>query len=230
LADLLMQCSEITPMGLSSRTADSFAELFPLAQAGDREAWAELVYKYRDDILAAAERRMRRLQIRGWVDIDFVVELTLSEAALDFTIFKGQTPQDIAASLHARLKNTLANERRKLEAAKRDVRRLVSLDHLAPNHERSNPSLTDEKARLPEELVLDRELWNLYVKAIDVMKQTHPALARILRSRSKGHSWRKIAENTGASNRTIQKMYRQAVPELLNIFNVLKKRTKDSPP
>jgi RNA polymerase sigma-70 factor (ECF subfamily) len=85
--------------------------------------------RFRDYLTLLARLQVSR-KLRARVDVSGVVQMTLLEAHRARDQFRGQTEAEQTAWLRRILANNLADELRKLDAARRDVARELSLEEV----------------------------------------------------------------------------------------------------
>jgi RNA polymerase sigma-70 factor (ECF subfamily) len=121
--------------------------LLSQALAGSRDGFGRLLHVYRNYLkLLVVTQLERKLQQR--VSPSDVVQETFLEANRDFAQFRGTSSREFCAWLRQILVNNLHRVVEKhVLAAKRDVRREVSLERLASNLEQSTARL---EAMLPD--------------------------------------------------------------------------------
>jgi len=131
----------------SSSTANAEL-LLSQALAGSSECFGQLLHIYRNYLkLLVVTQLERKLQQR--VSPSDVVQETFLEANRDFPQFRGTSSGEFCAWLRKILVNNLHRVVEKhVLAAKRDVRREVSLENLASNLEQSTARL---EAMLPDQ-------------------------------------------------------------------------------
>jgi RNA polymerase sigma-70 factor, ECF subfamily len=190
-----------------SEDSRDFAELLPLARAGDRDALGELLQAYCNYLTILASTQLdRRLQRR--VSPADLVQDTLLAAQRDFPDFRGQVEREFLGWLRQILINSVHRAIEvHIKAGKRDLRREVSLDEMNGSMDRSavnfgailagngtSPSgpvrarersvaLANELAKLPEhyrEVIVLRNLQSLTFEEIAARMDKSVGAVRML--------------------------------------------------
>ncbi|MCA9238782.1 MAG: sigma-70 family RNA polymerase sigma factor [Planctomycetales bacterium] len=129
---------------MKSNASSIAATLLDRAQAGSTSSLGRLMTLYGAYLKAVVAAQLdQRLQTR--VSASDVVQETFFEAHRDFSTFRGQSPEEFLGWMRKILVNNLMRVvERHVTAAKRDVRREISLDRVVGGVERS----TDRLSRL----------------------------------------------------------------------------------
>ena len=124
-----------------TESTSNSAQLFSAARDGEREALGLLLEVYRNYLRLLARAQID-LHLQAKVNPSDIVQETFLEAFRDFGQFGGHTEAEFLAWLRQILVNNLARlVERHVLTKKRDVRREVSLEHLAVSVERSSTRL-----------------------------------------------------------------------------------------
>ncbi len=122
---------------------DEFPEaLLRRARSGDQAALGQLLELYRNYLRLQA-RALIGSALRRRLDPSDVVQETFLEAARDFGNFAGGTEGELVAWLRQMLVRNLADQARRHQAQRRDVRRVESLEAML---ERSSQQVQDALA------------------------------------------------------------------------------------
>jgi len=134
-------CLEVSPSSSEPRGASLEGELLAEARGGNRQRIGELLTQYRNYLMLLATVQIEsRLQPR--VSPSDIVQETMLKAHRHFAQFRGQTERELLAWLRQILVANLARfVEHYLLAAKRDIRREVSLERLGAAVEESSARL-----------------------------------------------------------------------------------------
>jgi RNA polymerase sigma-70 factor (ECF subfamily) len=148
------------PLAATASSMSSVPSLISSARRGDRSSIGRLLQQYRNYLMVLAATQIeRRLQPR--VSPSDVVQETMLRAHKNFRQFRGTTELELLAWLRQILVNNLAKfVEHHMLAARRDVRREVSIERLGERLEQSTVQLaallpTDSKS--PSMAVQQRE-------------------------------------------------------------------------
>src|SRR5947199_2601294 len=147
-----------SPSSLSSRSNAN--ALISRAKCGSKSSLGSLLQQYRNYLVVLATTQIeKRLQPR--VSPSDVVQETMLRAHKNFAQFRGTTEPELLAWLRQILVNNLAHfVEQHVLAARRDVRREVSIERLGAALEQSTiqlAALVPEKGKSPSMCVQQRE-------------------------------------------------------------------------
>ena len=168
LADATPRDSDTSGDNSSSRRR--VQSLLSSAKRGDRQSIGELLSQYRTylTLLGAAQFRQR---LRPRVSPSDIVQDVMLRAHCHFGQFRGHTEPELLAWLREILLNSLARfVEQHLHAAKRDIRREISLDHFAdsavdlPRHDLPDVSPAAQRDELEQAEVVGELLEQLPIR------------------------------------------------------------------
>ena len=174
LADATPRDSDTSGDNSSSRRR--VQSLLSSAKRGDRQSIGELLSQYRTylTLLGAAQFRQR---LRPRVSPSDIVQDVMLRAHCHFGQFRGHTEPELLAWLREILLNSLARfVEQHLHAAKRDIRREISLDHFAdsavdlPRHDLPDVSPAAQRDELEQAEVVGELLEQLPLHYREVLE------------------------------------------------------------
>lgn len=155
-----------------------------------------------------------RLQTR--VSPSDVVQETFYEAHRDFTAFRGQSPEEFLGWMRRILINNLLRAvEQHVTAAKRDVRREVSIDNLRRGVEQSTSRfavLSDPNIETPSVVVERRENEAALAEALGRMPADYREVIRL--RHLEGLSFSSVAERMGRSSGAVRMLWLRALKQL----------------
>ena len=191
------------------------SELLAEAKSGMVESLGSLLELYANYLrLLAASQIDRRLRAR--VSPSDVVQETFYEAQRDFNQFRGGTERELLAWLRRILVNNLARlVERHVLAAKRDVRREISLERIGAAVERSSARLEEvlvDQGASPSSNVQNRERAAILA---DLLAELPGDYAEVLLSRHvKGLPFKEVAEQMERSEGAVRMLWMRAIGRL----------------
>lgn len=163
-----------------AQESEQFSDLIEQARQGDRTSIGALLHQYRNYLTVLASSQIdKRLLPR--VSPSDVIQETMLRAHKNFPQFRGRTEQEMLAWLRQILINNLATfVEQHMLAARRDVRREVSMDRLVASLEQSTvrlAALLPAPGKTPSIVVQHREE---SVQLADRMAQLPPDYQEVL--------------------------------------------------
>lgn len=207
--------ADVTPRnfdtsGDSSANRRRIQALLSSARRGDRQSIGELLSQYRTylTLLGAAQFRQR---LRPRVSPSDIVQDVMLRAHCHFGQFRGQTEPELLAWLREILLNSLARfVEQHLHAAKRDIRREISLNHFAdsavdlPRHDLPDVSPAANRNELEQAEVVGELLERLPLHYREVLE-----LRNI-----QGLSFDEVAARLGRSAGATRMLWLRAIEKL----------------
>ena len=182
-------------------TEKTFSELFAEVKLGDSTAAEELVRMYEPEIRRVVRVRLTDSRLRQLVDSVDICQSVLAgffvrTAAGQYDL---QTPEELLRLLVTMAKNRIVDLARYGQAARRDGRRNVSVDH------DDSPVELKASGPGPESIIVNREL-------VDTVRDRLSDEERqIMRMRSDGQSWDEIAVAFGEKTNAVRMRLTRAI-------------------
>ncbi|TWT97014.1 ECF RNA polymerase sigma factor SigR [Botrimarina colliarenosi] len=202
-------------------TSGSFAaELLSDARQGSETSLGKLMQLHASYLkLVVASQLDDRLRAR--VSSSDVVQETFYEAHRDFPAFRGATPEEFLGWLRRILMNNLLRAvEQHLKAAKRDVRREVSLDRARPLGDRSAPGFA---AQLPHDgdspsaSFQRRENADTLGQMLDVLPDDYREVLRL--RHQEGLDFSEIGERMGRSSGAVRMLWLRSIKRLRSLYD-----------
>lgn len=179
---------------------NSFADLVRRVREGESAAAAELVQQYEPEIRRIVRVRMTDPRLRRVVDSMDVCQSVLANFFLRASAgqFDLQQPEELIALLVAMVRNKVVDQARRLQAGKRDSRRVEAggdsvFDRLAGN------------AQSPDRIVADREI------VAEARRRLNPDERYLAEQRALGREWSELAEELKVSAEALRKKLTRAL-------------------
>jgi RNA polymerase sigma-70 factor (ECF subfamily) len=176
-----------------------FAEFLSRIRAGDERAATELVSRYEPALRLEIQLRMKDPKLRRLLEPadlcqsvlkSFFVRAASGQYDLD-------SPEKLMALLRTMARNKVAQQTRKQQALRRDLRRDVSLDEGVPQVAAADPS--------PSRIAIGREMLDAFRGRLSVEER------RLADLRSQGCEWAEIAREIGGTPQALRKQFARAV-------------------
>lgn len=220
------------PAGVGSRVRTPPARfhggsLLSKARGGHEQSIGELLQKYRNYLMLLAITQIKR-RLQPLVSPSDVVQETMLRAHRHFAQFQGQSEQELLAWLRRILLTNLARfVEQHVLAAKRDVRRVVSLEQIQRNLDESKgcfTSILHTDGETPSALAQRNEDAALLAERLT---QLPPLYREVLVLRNiQGHSFEEVAARLDRSPGAARMLWLRALEKLRAIY---RKGTPDDP-
>jgi RNA polymerase sigma-70 factor (ECF subfamily) len=179
---------------------NSFGELVRRVREGESAAAAELVRLYEPEIRRVVRVRMTDPRLRRVIDSMDVCQSVLANFFLRASAgqFDLQQPDELIALLVAMVRNKVVDQARRLQAGKRDSRRV----------EAGGDSVFDRMAgdaQSPDRIVADREL------VAEARKRLSADERYLAEQRAMGREWSELAEELKVSAEALRKKLTRAL-------------------
>lgn len=221
----LIPCLRSFGSHVCAGTEKSMSSLIQSAQKGDQRSIGELLQEYRQylTVLAATQLEQR---LRPRVSPSDVVQETMLRAHKNFGQFRGTSEPQLLAWLRQILVNNLANfVEQHMLAARRDVRREVSIDQMRTSLEESSvqlAALIPCNCNSPSSMVERREE---AVELANRLSQLPPDYRKVLVLRNlQGQSFEKVAQQTNRSEGAARMLWLRAIERLRSDYRRMKHR------
>ncbi len=190
-------------------------ELLAKAKSGVGDSLGNLLQLYTNYLrLLAASQIDHRLRAR--VAPSDVVQETFYEAQRDFDQFRGETEREFLAWLRRILVNNLARlVEEHVLAAKRDVRREISLERISAGVERSTARLEEvlvDQGASPSSRVQNRERAAILADLLAELPGDYNEV--LLLRHVKGLPFKEVAEQMGRSQGAVRMLWLRAIGQL----------------
>lgn len=179
---------------------DDFREQLRRVRAGDGAAAAELVRRYEPEIRRVIRVRLNDPRLRRVVDSLDVCQSVLANFFVRASLgeFELQRPEELVALLVAMVRNKVVDQARRLQADKRDQRRL----ELAGDSVLDRVPVRDAN---PESLVANRDL------LAEVRRRLTEDERYLAEQRAAGREWPDLAAELGAGADALRKKLSRAL-------------------
>lgn len=180
--------------------ASDFAALLTLVRAGDPAAAAQLVSRYEPEIRRAVRVRMTDPRLRRVVDSLDVCQSVLANFFVRVSLgeFDLNRPEDLVALLVAMVRNKLIDQTRRLQAHRRDQRRVQpGGDSVIDRLPTSRPS--------PDQIAASRELLE------EVRRRLSADERYLAEQRALGRPWTELAAELGTQADALRKKLSRAL-------------------
>ena len=189
------------------------------AKGGDTDSLGELLATYQNYLKLLARTHLDD-KIRGRVSPSDVVQETMLEAHCDFPKFRGDSDGEFFAWLRRILVNNLARAvEQHVLAAKRDVRREVSRDHIKTSLDRSTmrleAMLSDHRPSVESDATVQEQIVQL-ANAVGRLAPDHREV--IVLRHLKGISFAKISEQMNRSSGATRMLWLRAIEQLRQLM------------
>lgn len=177
----------------------SFQDFLYRVQAGEPQAWEELVRRFGSCIRRAVRIRLRDAHLNNLIDSADIWQSVLAGlyAGLLLGRFELTTPDDLTRLLRAMAHHKVVDKGRRQKADRRDQRRVRTGD--AAEQQMVAPEPT------PSEQLADQELVQRIRQA---MTEEERRLADL---RAEGHEWDEIGAELGVAPETLRKRLTRAI-------------------
>jgi RNA polymerase sigma-70 factor (ECF subfamily) len=176
-----------------------FVEFLRRVRAGDEWAAVELVRRYEPALRLEIRLRMRDPKLRRLLEpadlCQSVLKSFFVRAASGQYDLDG--PEKLKALLLTMARNKVAQQSRRQQAQRRDVRRVVSLDATLPPMKAADPS--------PSRVAIGREVLEAFRGRLT------PEELRLADLRAQGFAWDEIAREFGRTPQALRKQLSRAV-------------------
>ena len=201
---------------MSVQTLRKTRQLVALAQEGDAFALDQLCGVYVERVRRIVRFRMGP-ELRSHLESMDLVQEALIEAVQDLREFTYATDGDFLHWLSSIVENTIRDHIDRIHAAKRDVRRQVSLDHLAAQANEGHADVGLPVARTTPSVVLSlREELDRLEQAMDRLKPEHREV--LVLAKIEGLSCKAIAAKLNKSPAAVAMSLSRAVVAVTNLF------------
>jgi RNA polymerase sigma-70 factor (ECF subfamily) len=179
---------------------EHFRQLLAGARGGDSAAAAELSREFGPYIRAAVRRRLHP-RLRGRFDsLDFVQDVWASFLGIPPDRYSFDTPQGLVGLLTQIANNKMVEVfRHHFHTQKNDITR----EHSIPEGEDGAPEPIPSGGATPSQWAIAGEAWD---RLLARFPEGHRAILALLRD---GHSYEEIAQNTGVSLSTVNRVIRR---------------------
>lgn len=191
------------------------AELLDNARRGSEESLGRLMQLHASylKLLVTAQLDER---LRSRVSSSDVVQETFYEAHRDFPAFRGATPEEFVGWLRRILLNNLLRAvEQHVKAAKRDVRREVSIDRAAPDRSEGIASLLPHPGDSPSAPLRRRESEQELERLISALPGDYREVLRLRHAKGLGFS--AIAREMGRSSGAVRMLWLRSIRQLKEI-------------
>lgn len=195
-------------------------QLIALAQEGDESALDQLCRVYAERVRWMVRLRMGK-ELRRKLDSMDVVQEALIHALGSLTDFTYQNEGDFVRWLSKITENALRDNRDRLYAEKRDVRKEVPLGNGGQRSTSQSPGVPGPIATTtPSAIMSKKEDMARLEKAIDVLRPEYKDV--IIMTKIEGLSYEEIAGRVGKSSEAVRKLVSRAMTALINAFESIK--------
>ncbi len=205
----------------SSHSGPNVLALIAAARAGEATDVGQLLQLYRNYLqILAATQIDRRLAAR--LSPSDIVQETMLRAHANFDQFRGSSEGELLAWLRQILVNNLATfVEQHLLAAKRDVRREVSLNHLAASLTQSTiqmAAMIPGRGESPSQIAQHREEAVLLADRLATLPEDYRQV--LLLRNLKGLSFDEVAAELGRSASAARMLWLRAIDKLRATYTV----------
>lgn len=201
---------------MTPSTTEHRAGLLRLARAGDGVAMEDLFACYQHYLRLLAHSGLSA-KVKSRVTVSDVIQETFLHAIEAFEQFRGESIGEFVAWLRSILVSRIADMHEKhLHAARRDVRREVSIETIALGLSQSSVRLEtmarDHLQQSPGTIVSEQERAVLVADAIGRLPTDYQRV--ILLRHFDGHSFDDIAQQMGRSSGAVRMVWLRAIQRL----------------
>jgi RNA polymerase sigma-70 factor (ECF subfamily) len=213
------QAVDARDLAFADESEPPVLHLIDKAREGSRASLGELLQQYRNYLTILASTQIdKRLLPR--VSPSDVVQETMLRAQKNFLQFRGESEQELLAWLRQILVNNLATfVEQHMIAARRDLRKEVSMDQIGAALEKSNvhlAALLADRGNTPSVVVQRRE--DAVVLA-DRLAQLSPDYREVLMLRNLQQlSFEEIAQRLGRSVGATRMLWLRAIDKLRSLY------------
>jgi len=201
---------------MSSQTLRRTHQLVTLAQGGDDSALNQLCGIYAERVRRIVRFRMGP-ELRSQLESMDLVQEALIEAVKDIGDFTYRSHGDFLNWLSSIVENTIRDYVDRVHAAKRDVRRQVSLNKVAARTDRPQPDVGLPAVTTTPSVVLSlREEFDRLEKAMDRLKPQYREV--IMLAKIEGLSCKEIAGRLNKSPAAVAMSLSRGIIALTNLF------------
>ncbi len=205
---------------MRAQLQDDPEQLLAMAKTGSLDDLGRLLQLYRNYLKLLASTQMdQKLQAR--FSPSDVVQETFFEAHRDFRQFRGQTEPELLAWLRQILVHNLGRlVEKNVLAAKRDVRREVSLDRIAASLDRSTAGLHAVLADHVPSPSSDADHREHAVILADQLAQLPSDYRQVLVLRHlEGRPFKEVAQRMGRSPGAVRMLWLRAIGQLRQLLD-----------
>jgi RNA polymerase sigma-70 factor (ECF subfamily) len=186
------------------------------AQEGDTSALDQLCGVYTERVRRIVRFRMGP-ELRSHLESMDLVQEALVEAVLDLDQFRYSNEGDFLRWLSRIVENTIRDNMDKAHAAKRDIRRQVSLDHAAAHADRSAHEADIPIATTTPSVVFSlREDLDRLEKAMDQLKPEYREV--IVLAKIEGFTCKEIADKLNKTPAAVAMLLSRAIVAVANLL------------
>lgn len=179
---------------------ENFARLIAEVRAGSEDAARELVEFYSPHILGVVRRTLSRELRKKFDSADFVQAVWKSLFSERAELQDFESPHALVAYLAGMARNKVAEEfRRRLQTAKYDVRKEVSLDDSRMNH----ADRVVSREPTPSQMAVAREKLEKLTEGLSDLHR------EIVRMRLEGSTYQSIAIALDVNERTVRRLLKK---------------------
>lgn len=177
----------------------SFHELLDQVRGGDQDSTAELVRRYEPEIRRAIRVRLTDPRIRRTIDSMDVCQSVLANFFIRVSLgeYDLQRPEDLVALLVTMVRNKLVDQTRRLQADRRDARRVTYGD--------STLASIPTRAATPDEQAADRDL------LAEVRRRLSDDERYLVDQRAQGCEWSELAQQLNSNPDALRKKLSRAI-------------------
>ena len=203
-------------MIMSSQTLRRTQQLVTLAQGGDNSALGQLCSVYGERVRRIVRFRMGP-ELRSQLESMDLVQEALVEAVKDIGDFTYCSEGDFLNWLSSIVENTIRDYVDRIHAAKRDVRRQVSLNKISARTDRPQPDVGLPAVTTTPSVVLSlREELDRLEQAMDRLKPQYREV--IMLAKIEGLSCKEIAGRLNKSPAAVAMSLSRGIIALTNLF------------
>lgn len=200
---------------MTSQSGSLTAELLQDARRGSEASLGKLMQLHASYLkLVVASQLDDRLRIR--VSSSDVVQETFYEAHRDFPAFRGATPEEFLGWLRRILMNNLLRAvEQHVKAAKRDVRREVSIDRVRPQGDASAAGMASflpHDGDSPSAPMHRQESEQALAKLLAVLPEDYREVLRL--RHHEGLDYAAIGERMGRSSGAVRMLWLRSIKQL----------------
>ena len=201
---------------MSSQTLRRTQQLVTLAQGGDNSALGQLCSVYGERVRRIVRFRMGP-ELRSQLESMDLVQEALVEAVKDIGDFTYCSEGDFLNWLSSIVENTIRDYVDRIHAAKRDVRRQVSLNKISARTDRPQPDVGLPAVTTTPSVVLSlREELDRLEQAMDRLKPQYREV--IMLAKIEGLSCKEIAGRLNKSPAAVAMSLSRGIIALTNLF------------
>jgi RNA polymerase sigma-70 factor (ECF subfamily) len=201
---------------MSSQTLRRTQQLVALAQGGDNSALGQLCSIYAERVRRIVRFRMGP-ELRTQLESMDLVQEALVEAVKDIGDFTYCSDGDFLNWLSSIVENTIRDYVDRIHAAKRDVRRQVSLNKISARTDRARPDVGMPAVTTTPSVVLSlREELDRLEQAMDRLKPQYREV--IMLAKIEGLSCKEIAGRLNKSPAAVAMSLSRGIIALTNLF------------